>query len=237
MVKTIELGGVTFKLDQRPGNQRDKSDKDAFVLVKTPKFLEYYDKLKAKAAPKDIMEIGMFEGGSMVYLDQVFQPTKLVGIDLRSDPIEPLEAYGEDKEHIVTVYGCSQDEQSTLMAARANFPTGIDLVVDDASHLYAQTKATFEMLFPLVRKGGTYIIEDWAWAHTPNNQEKKAPWFKYPAMSNLIMEITVLAARYGVIENIEITRELVAITKGAGTLPEGGVNLDGLLRNKKMLAL
>lgn len=237
MVKTIELDGVTFKLDQRPGNQRDKSDKDAFVLVKTPKFLEYYDKLKTRAQPKDIMEVGMFEGGSLVYLDKVFQPTKLVGLDLRREPIEPLEAYREGRDHIVTYYGRSQDQQGTLMAARSNFPTGIDLVVDDASHLYAQTKATFEMLFPMVRTGGTYIIEDWAWSHTPPNQEKKAPWYKYPAMSNLIFEITVLAARYGVIENIEITRELVAITKGPGTLPEGGLNLDGLLRNKKMLQL
>ena len=55
--------------------------------------------------------------------------------------------------------------------------------------------------------------------------------------TNLIFEITVLAARYGVIENVEITRELVAITKGVGTLPEGGINLDGLLRNKKMTQL
>ena len=237
MIKEIELDGVTFKLDQRPGHLRDKSDKDAFVLVKTEKFLEYYDKLKERDAPKDIMEVGMFEGGSLVYLDKLFQPTKLVGLDLRREPIEPLEAYREGRDHIVTYYGRSQDQEPTLQAARENFPTGIDLVIDDASHLYAQTRATFEMLFPLVRKGGTYIIEDWAWSHTKPNQEKSAPWYKYPAMSNLIFELTVLAGQYGVIDSIEITRQLVAVTKGAGTLPGGKIDLDGMLRGKKMVAL
>ncbi len=237
MVKIIELDGVKFSLDVRPGNVRGKSDKDSFVLVKHHAFLDFYDKVKERSNPKDIMEIGMFEGGSMVYFDKLFKPTKLVGLDLRAAPIEPLEDYCEDKDHIKTYYGRSQDKEGTLQAARENFPTGIDLVVDDASHLYAQTRATFEMLFPLVRTGGTYIIEDWAWSHTPNNQNKRVPWWKQKAMTNLIFELTVLAGSYPVIANMEITRELVSITKGPGTLPATGLDLSDRLRKKKMKAI
>jgi len=37
----------------------------------------------------------------------------------------------------------------------------IDLVIDDASHLLDETRASFETLFPLMRPGGIYVIEDW----------------------------------------------------------------------------
>jgi hypothetical protein len=43
--------------------------------------------------------------------------------------------------------------------------TPLDLVTDDASHLLDLTRASFEMLFPRLRPGGTYIIEDWNWEH------------------------------------------------------------------------
>ena len=38
----------------------------------------------------------------------------------------------------------------------------LDLVVDDASHLYDETKVALEVLLPRVRPGGLFIIEDWA---------------------------------------------------------------------------
>jgi hypothetical protein len=40
-----------------------------------------------------------------------------------------------------------------------------DLVIDDAAHVYGQTKRSFECLFPTLAPGGLYIIEDWAWEH------------------------------------------------------------------------
>jgi hypothetical protein len=40
----------------------------------------------------------------------------------------------------------------------------MNLVVDDASHTYEDTKASFETLFPLLQPGGIYAIEDWSWA-------------------------------------------------------------------------
>jgi hypothetical protein len=47
------------------------------------------------------------------------------------------------------------------------FSAPLDLVIDDASHIYGPTKASFQALFPLLRPGGLYLIEDWAWAHWP----------------------------------------------------------------------
>jgi hypothetical protein len=38
----------------------------------------------------------------------------------------------------------------------------IGLVIDDASHIYGPTLASFEVLFPLLGDGGVFLIEDWA---------------------------------------------------------------------------
>jgi hypothetical protein len=43
--------------------------------------------------------------------------------------------------------------------------SALDLVVDDASHLLAPSTATFEMLFPRLRPGGLFLLEDWSEAH------------------------------------------------------------------------
>ena len=39
-------------------------------------------------------------------------------------------------------------------------------MIDDASHKLDLTRRSFEMLFPLLREGGVYVIEDWAAQHT-----------------------------------------------------------------------
>jgi hypothetical protein len=40
-------------------------------------------------------------------------------------------------------------------------------VIDDASHFDAPTRASFQAIFPLMRPGGVYVIEDWNWVHYP----------------------------------------------------------------------
>ena len=42
----------------------------------------------------------------------------------------------------------------------------LDLVLDDASHEYLPTRTSFEVLFPRLRPGGVFVIEDWTTDHT-----------------------------------------------------------------------
>ena len=35
-----------------------------------------------------------------------------------------------------------------------------DIIIDDASHKLVQQKASFEILYPKLKSGGTYVIED-----------------------------------------------------------------------------
>ena len=53
---------------------------------------------------------------------------------------------------------------------------GLDLVIDDGSHLAEPTRTSFDTLFPLLAPGGFYIIEDWAWEHWPEFQDPGHAW-------------------------------------------------------------
>jgi hypothetical protein len=65
-----------------------------------------------------------------------------------------------------THFGVSQADTDALRPhVRHDFHgESIDVVLDNASHRYAATLASFECLLPMVRHGGAYVIEDWAWA-------------------------------------------------------------------------
>jgi predicted O-methyltransferase YrrM len=232
-MQNFSIDGVEFLLDHRPGPQRGRSEKDRFILVKSQRVLDFYESLKP-SAPKNILEIGMAEGGSLVYYDKLFAPTTLVGIDIRKDPIEALEIYRESRPHIKTFYGRSQDMPHTRAAAQSSFPDGIDLVVDDASHLYDKTLATFESLFPLVRSGGLYVIEDWAWSHRPAYQAADATWSNRPALTNLVFSLVVMSAVCRVIEQVTVNDSLVQIRKGKGVLPPSKLDIGGFLRGKQL---
>ena len=235
-MKTLTLGGVEFIFDLREGKDRAQSEDNRFIIVKSDALLSHYDTMKSRP-PRDIMEVGVFQGGSMVYLDKLFSPQRIVGVDLKRDPIPALDSYISVNPQMKMYYARSQDKPGTLMAARENFPTGIDLVIDDASHLYEPSRATFEMLFPLVRVGGEYLIEDWAWSHRKNRQGPNAIWHDKPAMTNLILELVILASARGAIDSVVVTSEFVSVRRGFGPLPKEMFDLSPYLRGRPMTVL
>ena len=230
-MKTLSLDGIEFLLDQRDGKDRAQSQDNHFVLVKSDEVIEYYENMK-KAPPRTIMEVGVFEGGSLVYMDKLFKPEKIIGLDIRREPIPALDRYIEKNSHMKMYYARSQDKQGTLMAAHENFPNGIDLVVDDASHLYEQSKATFAMLFPLVKVGGEYILEDWAWSHRKRHQEPGAVWHDKTSLTTLVFELTVLASATSSIASVLVKNGLVSVRRGSGRPAKDAFDLAPYLRGR-----
>jgi hypothetical protein len=108
-------------------------------------------------------------------------------------------------------------------------------VLDDASHQYEPTKASFETLFPLLRPGGLYIIKDWSWGCWPTLPDK----FPFPKSSELprlvcqIMEAAGGMSRFLVgsgplgtlrplIATITVTADLVFVEPGPVSAREAG---------------
>ena len=120
-------------------------------------------------------------------------------------------------------YGVDQADRSTLhdrlTAEGIGTRQTIDLVVDDASHLVEPTRASFETIFPFLRPGGIYIVEDWAWAHVGYGLHRPDE----RPLSAFVLEAAFAAAgRPDVVANVIIDRDWASITRGPAALPTEG---------------
>lgn len=193
-----------------------------FVLAKTRPMVDRLAGTIAELRPHRIVELGIFKGGSAVLLDALAQPVRLTAVELSSEPVEALEqwvaAHGR-QDAVRTHYGVDQGDVDALSAVIAadHGAEQLDLVVDDASHLYRETRTSFEVLFARLRPGGRYVIEDWGWAHFPEPawQEGGGIWHDRPALTNLVIEILMIAATGAdLIANVDVVRDMVTITRG-----------------------
>jgi hypothetical protein len=114
-------------------------------------------------------------------------------------------------------YGTSQAAGDAIAPVlRENFGSSmLDLVVDDASHELDFTRRSFNMLFPLLRPGGLYVIEDWGWGHVPFPRERRGP-----SLAKLVLQL-VLSLPYadGVIDDVTVNRYWAVVRRGAAAIP------------------
>jgi hypothetical protein len=106
-------------------------------------------------APLRILELGVFSGASMLIWRDYAPNATIVGLDSAKAP--PAAISGERRIHYISGL---QDDPAALDAALHAAGGPLDLVVDDCSHIARVTKRSFNHLFPHVRPGGCYVIED-----------------------------------------------------------------------------
>jgi len=106
----------------------------------------------------NLLEIGVggyrdsrFGGESLRMWKAFFPNSRIVGIDI------------EDKTHLrqkrIDIRQCDQTDAEALTKLSSEYG-GFDIIIDDGSHLNQHVIATFHVLFPLLRDGGFYAIED-----------------------------------------------------------------------------
>lgn len=191
-----------------------------FLLAKERGLVDYYADLVSELAPRNILELGIYQGGSAAFFASLAKPRKLVAIDLDDHPAAPLREFIAQKqlENVVqTHYGVDQADSARLRSiVDAEFGVDqIDLVVDDASHRLGPSRLAFNALFPYVRPGGTYIIEDWALLHVG------IPWGDPGELPLSVLGFELLMAagsRGGVIESVEINQYVIAVKRGPAAL-------------------
>ena len=200
-----------------------RSTSDAFTIVKSEPYLRVYEELASGFSPRSILELGIFQGGSYVFLDKLFKPQRMSAVDIRQKTVVPLLDYVSRTENRFVHFGTSQcDNEMLKQIVQGELEDKLDLVVDDASHTYEETRASFEFLFPLLSPAGIYVIEDWSWAHHPDYQSPDAPFSKRRALSNLLFEQIMLMGSTLLISDIRVWRFLYMIhkAKSAVRLPD-----------------
>ncbi len=104
--------------------------------------------------PLRFLEIGVSEGGSQhVWRSYLGSSAVIFGVDIDPTCLELA------SPEVSEVRIGSQADPDFLRAVVAEMG-GIDVVVDDGSHIAEHQRASFETLWPLLSVGGLYIVED-----------------------------------------------------------------------------
>jgi hypothetical protein len=177
-----------------------------------------------------MIDLGIYKGGSVVLYHKLFAPEKLIAIDLATAPAPSLEAYAarQTDRSVVIARGVDQADAAALDRLCAEHLGGqpLDLVVDDASHQYAQTRASFRSLFPRLRAGGHFIIEDWAWAHWAGDywqKERGGEYFreKQPLTDLLIELVLLCASSPQIVSHVRVDGAAIYVERGGGAVEAG----------------
>ncbi|ACB78541.1 conserved hypothetical protein [Methylorubrum populi BJ001] len=103
--------------------------------------------------PLRFLEIGVYEGGSLDLWRRFFgESAILYGID-----VDPRCAVFDGRAAQVRIG--SQADPAFLRSVVAEMG-GVDIVLDDGSHVASHQRVSFETLFPLLAEDGLYVAED-----------------------------------------------------------------------------
>ncbi len=97
-------------------------------------------------------------GNSLRMWKHFFPRADIIGLDIQDKSFV-------DEHRIQTYRGSQTDEAllTTIMETAGN----VRVIIDDGSHRPEHIRETFRILFPLLRKGGWYIIEDTQTSYWP----------------------------------------------------------------------
>lgn len=196
-----------------------ESTPDEFLLIKNRWLVETtLERLPERV--DNMVEFGIFKGGSIAMYEALFSPERLVGLDhfKRTNALDEWVDLRSASDRVRLYWEADQNDRQALETiARENFKArdrSIDLVIDDGAHRYEPAKTSLNVFLPLLRPGGVYLIEDWGWAHWPQPEFQKYADEEHP-LTKLIFEAVMLAAsRPEIISDIWIDNSRVFLTRG-----------------------
>ena len=235
--RSFTLAGQRYLVEDVSTEQ----DPDAFRFYKPRSMVDQYERFLTQIddeLPRDILELGIWDGGSVAFWCELLEPTHHLAIDKgeRGDS----ELFGRHvAEHglqdvVDCRWGVDQADHRTIWALLDEHGLDqLDLVIDDASHSYGPTLASFAGLFPRVRAGGYYIIEDWSWPFREPFRRKDHPWATRPDLLPIVYDLlAALGSETGAISQVQVFADFVAIRRGPRTL-EAPIDLAALIRPRE----
>ena len=123
-----------------------------------------YDELfhPRKDQVRNVLEIGVLSGASLVNLANFFPKANILGIDIDLKNVR----YGMDNPRITMIECDATKVEDLTTKPSLGFPlslitlAGFDIVIDDGSHAPEDMVASFVIWSSKVKSGGLYVIED-----------------------------------------------------------------------------
>ena len=147
----------------------DKSSRFNNYAVKYEKILSPF-----RESFSSVLEIGVAQGQSVKMWADYFVNATIYGAD-----IDESSVICETYSNRIKFQLIDQRDEAQLKNLEQFSP--FDLIIDDGNHRWMEQILTFNTLFPYVRKGGIYIVEDTVtsyWKMYKNNPISPVEYFK-----------------------------------------------------------
>jgi hypothetical protein len=153
--------GIRHKTDKSRHTHAGKTYLDIYEI--------YFSKIRENKL--NFLEIGVKNGSSHRLWKEYFKNSTIYGLDI--DP--RCKIYTEDR---INIFIGSQSDENIIKSILDEVDGGLDIILDDGSHINELTIKSFEILFNKLNTGGFYIIEDLGCSYNINigEQIEKAKW-------------------------------------------------------------
>ena len=233
----LQIDDLVFRLgfDWAYDVWRTDPDENNFLLYKSRRLIEEFDTFFSSwsdVQPRSVFEIGIWEGGSPAFWFEYFRPKMHVAVDkIDREDSAHFRRYVESRgigERLKTYWNVDQADEGRLREiVQTEFSMPLDLVIDDGSHLLDPTRSSFEALFPFLRCGGLYVIEDWNWELMSSFRKPGHPFASKPGLVGLVEDLARVTGSSDVIHSLTIRRNFVAAEKGTSPLEDDRFDLGG----------
>lgn len=142
---------IDCSLDKVAIGSNFATDKSKYGHNYNKVYSKYFDEFRDD--PIKILEIGVAAGQSAQMWAKYFSNGTVVSID---HDISNYEYPPNDRIVILQVDQRDKDALENINQQYGPF----DIIIDDGSHIDEYTKISFDILFPLLKSGGLYIVED-----------------------------------------------------------------------------
>lgn len=160
-IKDIFRDHAVFDAEGRHTNGTDKQSNhnygDAYEeLFSVPERYDYggpIPGMRARSTREDVrlvMEVGVADGSCLQAWAEVFPNARIVGMDI----------HHSDKAHGDRIEFHFGDQRSHEHCNRAAAGRMFDMIVEDATHRLDDSLRTLLYLWPFVKLGGVYVIEE-----------------------------------------------------------------------------
>lgn len=212
MIKQLSLDDIGLKYAYNFGKGKNYTGGDKTSLGQnfTKTYATLFEPIRDNKI--NLLEIGVFHGKSLAMWCDYFPNGMIYGVDINlssyhvNEPI--LRKHGAFGKNNVAVIETNINQISEKLSDIPNF----DIIIDDASHKASDQFTAFITLFPIVRKGGYYIVEDIVDVFGFNKLFNDV----YLCVSNIDssdVKKNVMYNKANKIESIEIRKNMVIIRK------------------------
>jgi hypothetical protein len=167
---------------------KTKADKGSNYHNYTEIYAQYFSSLRDQ--PIKFLEIGIWKGYSVKLWEEYFKNAELHFIDIT---FQNVEYFSERSKYHLANQESPKDLQNFIQETGGEF----DIIVDDGGHTMGQQIVSFCTLFPHVKSGGMYIIEDLHTSYWRSFGGDRPTGTTIAFLKSLIDEVNFVGARSG----------------------------------------